>query len=80
MEKLTNASGEGVTLTPREREIFRLLLKGMKEKDAAAALSISRSGVGYFTKKIYRKLGVNSKPELILRYYDFVRTQEGDPT
>ena len=55
-------------LTPREHDVFALLLKGMKEKNIALALGINRSGVGFFTKKIYKKLGVHSKPELIIRY------------
>ncbi len=55
-------------LTPREQKVFVLLLKGMKGKDIAAALGISLSGVGFFTKKIYKKLKVHSKPELIIRY------------
>lgn len=55
-------------LTRREREVLTLLLKGMKERDIALALGISCSGVGFFTKKIYKKLGVHSKPELIVRY------------
>lgn len=66
-----DSSGETVTLTPRERDVFLLLIRGMKEKDIAAALGISRSGVGFFTKRIYRKLGVNSKPALIVRYGNF---------
>ncbi len=78
MDILKNASGESVTLTPREREVFQLLLKGMKEKEIAGALHISRSGVGFFTKRIYKKLDVNSKPELILRYYNFGGSKEGE--
>ncbi len=45
------SSGIMDTLTTRERDVFTLLLKGMKEKDIALALGISRSGVGFFTKK-----------------------------
>lgn len=56
------------TLTPGEHNVFTFLLKGMKEKDIASALDISRSGVGFFRKEIYKKLGVHSKPELIIRY------------
>ena len=62
------SSGIMDTLTTRERDVFTLLLKGMKEKDIALALGISRSGVGFFTKKIYKKLRVHSKPELIVQY------------
>lgn len=68
MDKVARSSGPMDALTPRERDVFALLLKGIKEKDIAAALGISRSAVGFFTKKIYKKLGVHSKPELIVRY------------
>ena len=58
------------TMTPREREIFGLFMEGLKAKDVAKKLGISESGVNFFTKRIYKKLHVNSKPELILRYYE----------
>ena len=48
-----------------------MLLRGMKAKDIAAEFSITIWGVNYFIKQIYRKLNVNSKTELVLRYYDF---------
>lgn len=60
-----------MTLTTREKEVFYMLLEGMKAKDIASKASISIWGANYFIKKIYRKLGVKSKTELILQYFDF---------
>ena len=60
-----------ITLTPREKEVFYMLLKGMKAKEIATEFSITVWGANYFIKQIYRKLNVNSKTELVLRYYDF---------
>ena len=60
-----------ITLTPREKEVFHMLLKGMKAKEIAAEFSVTIWGANYFIKQIYRKLNVNSKTELVLRYYDF---------
>lgn len=60
-----------MTLTLREKEIFHMLLEGMKAKEIASEASISIWGANYFIKQIYRKLAVNSKTELILRYFDF---------
>lgn len=57
------------TLTPREKQIFYMLLEGMKAKEIAQQASISVSGANYFVKQIYRKLGVSYKAELILRYF-----------
>jgi DNA-binding CsgD family transcriptional regulator len=59
------------TLTQREKQIFYILLEGMKAKDIAANASISVSGANYFIKRIYRKLNVNTKTELVLRYFMF---------
>lgn len=76
-EKEHNSEAYAVmTLTSREKEVFHMLLKGMKAKDIAAEFSISIWGVNYFIKQIYRKLKVNSKTELVLRYYDFSKTAE----
>ncbi len=60
-----------MTLTLREKEVFYMLLEGMKAKEIASRASISIWGANYFIKQIYRKLGVNSKIELVLRYFDF---------
>lgn len=59
------------SLTQREKQVFYLLLKGKKAKEIASEISISIWGVNYFVKQIYRKLGVNSKSELILQFFDF---------
>lgn len=58
-------------LTPRERQVFWMLLRGMRAREIAARMSISLSGVHYFVKRIYRKLRVHSKTELVLRYFSF---------
>jgi len=60
-----------MTLTRREKEVFYMLLEGMKAKEIASKASVSIWGANYFIKQIYRKLGVNSKTELILQYFDF---------
>jgi DNA-binding CsgD family transcriptional regulator len=58
-------------LTPREKQVFYMLLEGMKAKEIALNASISVSGANYFIKRIYRKLNVNTKTELVLRYFEF---------
>ncbi len=76
-EKEHNSEAYAVmTLTSREKEVFHMLLKGMKAKDIAAEFSITIWGANYFIKQIYRKLKVNSKTELVLMYYDFRKTSE----
>lgn len=63
-------------LTPREKQVFYMLLEGMKAKEIAFKASISVSGVNYFIKRIYRKLNVNTKTELVIRYFEFRQHKE----
>jgi len=58
-------------LFPREREVFIRLLEGMKMRDIADELNIKTSTVNGYCREVYRKLGVNSKAQLILRYAEF---------
>jgi len=57
-----------VEFTNRERQVFNLLLEGRQAKDIAEKLGVTKNTVGYFTKRIYKKLDVKSKSELIVRY------------
>jgi DNA-binding CsgD family transcriptional regulator len=59
---------EGLGLTPREKEIFTLLLTDMPQKELAATLKISMGTVGFHSKNLYRKLGIQSRTELFTRY------------
>ncbi|GHT85889.1 hypothetical protein FACS18947_5190 [Bacteroidia bacterium] len=55
-------------LTPREREVFTLLIEGAKLKDIAEVLGVKFSTVNTHQKSIYKKLGVNTRAECIIRY------------
>jgi DNA-binding CsgD family transcriptional regulator len=55
-------------LTPREHEIFVMLLKGVTPKEAANSLFISYNTVLTHQKKIYSKLGVQNINELLIKY------------
>ncbi|MDR2543510.1 MAG: helix-turn-helix transcriptional regulator, partial [Treponema sp.] len=59
---------EIVDLTPREREIFDMLLEGIVPKEIAYKLSISYNTVHFHIKSFYRKLGVHSIQELFAKY------------
>ncbi len=58
-------------LTPRELDVFRLLLKGYTLQETANQLSVKYSTANTHMTAIYKKLGVNSRAELIIRYHDF---------
>lgn len=54
----------GPALTPRERDVVRLLLQGHSAKAAARELEISPETVRVHRKHIYAKLGVSSQGDL----------------
>lgn len=52
-------------LSPRELEIARLITKGMPNKRIAYELGLQPSTVSTYTKRIYLKLNVNSRSEMV---------------
>jgi len=52
-------------LTPRERQVVELLVKGFSYKEVASQLGIAIGTVGVFVNRIYEKLHVNSRREII---------------
>ena len=57
-----------LNLTPREEEIFTMLLSGTAPKEIAHTLKISYHTEHYHQKNLYRKLGIQSRAELFARY------------
>lgn len=55
-------------LTPREHELYLLLLEGYTLKESAKKLCIKYSTANTHMTGVYKKLGVNSRAELIIRY------------
>lgn len=55
-------------LTPREYDLFLLLLEGFTLKECATRLSIKYSTANTHMTGIYKKLGVKSRAELIIQY------------
>jgi DNA-binding CsgD family transcriptional regulator len=60
-------------LTPQERQIALLLADGQSIRGAAARLFLSPKTVEYHLRKVYTKLGIHSRAELVSRL------EEGDP-
>lgn len=52
-------------LTPRERDILRLMVKGLSHREAGKALGLTRNTVASYVKIIYSKLEVNSRGEAV---------------
>ena len=51
-------------LTPREREIVEMLIRGLPIADMASSLWLSPYTVRDHVKAVFAKLGVRSRPEL----------------
>lgn len=56
-----------VNLSPREQEIVRLVAKGLPNKTIATVLEISPWTVGTHLRRIFSKLNVNSRAEMVAR-------------
>jgi DNA-binding NarL/FixJ family response regulator len=55
-------------VTPRELEILSLLAKGLRYKEIAAQLGISSSTVRAHLHSLYRKMGVGSRTEAVVKF------------
>lgn len=54
-----------VTLSPREREIVRLVAKGLPSKAIADVLDVSLWTVATHLRRVFAKLGVSSRAEMV---------------
>ena len=63
--KLGKAAGMSL-LTQREREVIRLVAEGMKNRDIALKLTVTEHTVKNYVFRIFEKLGVSSRVELVL--------------
>jgi DNA-binding CsgD family transcriptional regulator len=53
-----------LALTPREREVAALVVDGLTDREIGERLNLSRHTVSQYVKRIYRKLGVDSRVAL----------------
>jgi DNA-binding CsgD family transcriptional regulator len=60
----------GTELTPTERKLAELVAQGHSNKQIAAALFVTPKTVGTALSRLYAKLGVHSRTELIRRLAD----------
>jgi DNA-binding CsgD family transcriptional regulator len=61
-------------LTPRERDVLTLMLKGHANAAIAERLAVTRSTVKSHVRSILRKLGAVNRAEAISRYHDMTKT------
>jgi DNA-binding CsgD family transcriptional regulator len=63
-DRPARSAGPLLALTPREREVAALVVDGLADREIAERLHLSRHTVSQYVKRIYRKLGVDSRVAL----------------
>jgi DNA-binding NarL/FixJ family response regulator len=66
---ITNAKGTTL-LTKREEEVVRLVAEGMTNREISVRLSLSEHTIRNYLFRIFDKLGISSRVELVLRALD----------
>jgi len=59
---------DDTALSPREKQVVLLLLRGMTLRQVAPELGLTFSTVSTYSKTIYKKLGINSRAELFMLF------------
>jgi DNA-binding NarL/FixJ family response regulator len=59
--------GQEISLTPREEEVLALIGKGLQAAEIATSLTLSLPTVKSHTASLYRKLGVSSRTQALLK-------------
>jgi two-component system, NarL family, nitrate/nitrite response regulator NarL len=62
-------TGGMTLLTPRERDVVRLVAEGMRNQEIADKLNLSEHTVRNYLLRIFDKLGISSRVELVLYAY-----------
>jgi DNA-binding CsgD family transcriptional regulator len=60
---------ERLSLTPRQAEVYGLVLRGLSNKEIAVELACAESTVEFHLTQVLRKAGVDSRTQLIARFW-----------
>ena len=69
-KRLLESYPELEDLSKRELEVFAQLLTDKTQMRIAEELFITHSSVHFHCKNIYKKLGINSRRQLLIKYKD----------
>ena len=72
---VVHSTNEVDILTPREHEIFLLLKNGKTNKEIAVAVRLEVRTVKFNVSSIFRKLGCESRAEVIYKYRDNMKIE-----
>jgi len=67
-KRLLKRYPELTSLSNREMEVFAQLLTDKTQSQIAESLFITHSSVHFHCKNIYRKLEINSRKQLLIKY------------
>ena len=76
----SGATTEAAPFTDRERTVLRHLLTGSAEKQIAATLGLRPGSLHQVVVRVFRKLGVRSRAELMARFLAGEELDDGSPT
>jgi DNA-binding NarL/FixJ family response regulator len=63
----SGAEAGTTSLSPREREIMDMVALGQTSRQMASALGISKSSIDTYRARVFRKLGLESRADLVAR-------------
>ena len=64
----SGAAVEDAALGPREQQVLKFLVDGLSYKEIAGELGITSNTVGTYVRRIYEKLHVRSRREIVVFY------------
>ena len=68
-ERPFRPTADGMTLTPREKEVARFIARGLSNKDIARELGISPATIKNHVHNVLHKLRAQGRDEIVLRAY-----------
>ncbi len=69
MEVLPRGTPQLEPLTKRERQVYKLVVEGLSNKEIANLFSVAEKTIKFHLSNIFAKLECSSRAKLIVRHY-----------